>query len=223
MVRQIWQWLLGNRRKLIPITVVVTLTVIAALTDLFGRGVRDTVNQAIGEYASHVMPLVVNFLIAALLLNVAWLLYSPLCSGLESFLRRSHASQRGKDLAVKLLKIAYWGGAIFFVLSFTASELLGKVVIGFSVFGAALTLALKDVMNDFICGVFTQGSGKVADGDKVELEGLKIEGTIIKVGYLSTAIDSAEVTIRVPNREIWARAVKIKKPAKSPIIVISDN
>lgn len=216
MFTRTFQWFLNNRRKLLPMVTVLILGLLAAVTDFFGQAVREVVSKALEEYATKIVPTVVNLLIAALLLNVAWLLYGPICSGVEVFLKRSGASQRGKDMLAKLLKLGYWGGSVFVVLTLTGSQLLGNLVIGFSVFGAALTLALKDVMNDFICGLFTQGSAKVTEGDVVELEGLKVKGKVQSVGYLTTVLVSAEATTRVPNREIWARAVHCPHPQAQP-------
>ena len=67
----------------------------------------------------------------------------------EKVLEKSGASKRGQDLSLKLLKFIYWAAVIFFVLSLTASEFLGRFVIGFGVFSAALTLALQGAANDF--------------------------------------------------------------------------
>ena len=219
MLKQIFLAFVQNYRKLLPVLVLFVLLFLAGGTDVFSQGVHLALREAIVDYFHKLMPFLIELIIAGIMINVAWLFYKPSCTALEKMLERGHASERGRMLSMKLFKFFYWAVAVFVVLGFTAAEFLGRFVIGFGVFGAALTLSLQGAANDFICGLLIQVTRKLTEGDDISLEGLAVEGKVVAVGYLSTNIDSEANCIRVPNREIWSRAVKVKKPAKSSILL----
>lgn len=202
----------NNYRKLLPMTTVLVVALIAAYTDLFGMGVKEAVQGLLTDLWATAKPMAKNLLIGLFLVNIAWLLYSPLCGAFEKVLCRSGCSPRARDLSVKLFKFLYWGLTLFLLFTFAAADVIGKFVVGFGVFGAALTLSLQGVANDFLCGLMIQFSRKINEADNISLDD-KIQGKVLSVGYLSTVIDGEGAVIHVPNREIWARAVKVLKPA----------
>lgn len=52
-------------------------------------------------------------------------------------------------------------------------------------------------------------SPKVKVGDRIELVGLDVKGIVSDIGYVLTVVQGDnDVRITVPNRELWARAVK---------------
>ncbi len=217
MLKQILDSFLRNYRKLLPTLVMVLLVSMALGTDFFSASLHVTLRQAFVDYFHKLMPFAIDLMVAAIMINVAWLFYKPFCLGLEKVLDKTGASDRGKVLSLKLSKFFYWAIVVFLVLTVTAAEFLSRFVVGFGVFGAALTFSFQGAANDFICGLLIQFSRKLVDFDKVKLEGLDVEGTVTNVGYLSTTVDSDTAIIRVPNREIWGRAVKVKKPEKSTL------
>ena len=219
MITRICSVFLRNIRRFIPMLIVLALVAVAAATDVFSLGLQQAIRQALVDYAHKLMPFAIDMLIAAVLVNLAWVFYKPMTIGVEKVLEKTHASPRGKDLALKLFKFFYWMIVVFLVLSLTAAEFLGRFVVGFGVFGAALTLSMQGAANDFICGLLIQFCRKVTEGDQVKIEGLDVKGKVAEVGMLSTTVDTATDVIRVPNREVWARAVKTEKPAKSKIIL----
>lgn len=218
MLKHILDILLRNYRKLIPTAVLLALAFVAGGTDFFSKGVHDALQAALSEYAQKLMPFAIDLIVACFTINLAWLFYKPVCSGFEKVLERSGASPRAIDLSLKLLKFFYWGIAVILVFSLTAAEILGRFVIGFGVFGAALTLAMQGAANDFICGLLIQFTRKVVEKDSVKIEGLDVQGVVASVGYLSTVLNGEGARIHVPNREIWSRAIKVIKP-KSPILL----
>lgn len=219
MFTRICSTFLQNSRKFLPMLIVLALVAVAAATDIFSLGLQQAIRQALLDYCHKLMPFAIDLLIAAVMVNLAFVFYKPITSGFEKVLDKSHASPRGKELTLKIFKFFYWAIVLFFVLSLTAAEFLGRFVIGFGVFGAALTLSLQGAANDFICGLLIQFTRKITENDMVKLEGLDVKGKVTAVGMLSTTVESASDVIRVPNREVWARAVKTEKPAKSPIIL----
>lgn len=208
-----------NFRKFIPMLVLLVLFALAAGTDIFSASIRESLQAAAVAYFHKLLPFAIDLLIAALMVNLAWLFYKPVMSGFERILDRSGASPRGRELSIKLLKFFYWAVVVLFVLTLTAAEVIGRFVVGFGVFGAALTLSMQGAANDFICGLLIQLTRKVTENDDVKLEGLDVKGKVSNVGYLASTIESDTDLVRVPNREIWARAVKVAKPKKSSILL----
>lgn len=219
MLKRLLQGFAANYRKLIPMAVLITLACLALGTDWLSKDVHLLLRQAFLDYFHKMLPFAIDLIIGAIMVNVAWLFYRPVCNGFEKMLDRSGASERGRTLSIKLFKFFYWAIVVFMVLTLTAAEILSRFVIGFGVFGAALTLSLQGAANDFICGLLIQVTRKLTENDQIKLEGLDVQGTVANVGYLSTTIEAESACIRVPNREIWARAVKVLKPAKSKILL----
>lgn len=211
--------LLRDYRKLLPMGLLVALVILAGLTDVFSHDVQQSVRQSFVQFGAQLVPYAVHFLIAGLMLNIAWLLYSPLCNGVEKVFCQSGASPRAKSLSIKMLKFFYWAIVIFVVLTICAGDFLSRFAFGFGAIGVAMTLALQGVANDTFCGLLVQFTRKVSEGDEIEIDGTKVKGKVLDVGYLSTKVNTADGTDHVPNREIWSKTVRVLKPKKSSIII----
>ncbi len=220
MIGKLLNALRNNYRKLLPLAAVIALACVAASSNLFGREVQETVHAALVDLAVTAAPMIKNLIIGLIVFNLAWVFYSPLCSGLEKLMCQSGASPRAKELSLKLLKFVYWALTIFLLFTFAAGDVLGKFVVGFGVFGAALTLSLQGLANDFLCGLMIQFARKINEGDDVSIDEGKLQGKVRSVGYLSTIIDGETAVIHVPNREIWARAIKVLKPQPKKSLLI---
>lgn len=210
----------GTLRKLFPTLILIALAVLAGATDIFSHQVREVVSRLFQEYAQKLLPFSVNALIGFVVLNVAYLAYAPIKSVLIRAMESSGASERGRNLVLRGLQLLYWGGAIFIALTIVAPDVLSKVFLGGSLFLAALTLALQGAANDFICGGLLQFSPRFKLGDNIQLVGLDVKGKVKDIDYLTTEIESAEGPVRVPNREIWSRAVKVIKPEPPKSLII---
>jgi small-conductance mechanosensitive channel len=223
MIGRLFNKLPAWMRKLMPTIVLLVLAIIAGATDVFSVNVQDFVQNTLKAKVMSWIPILVDLLIAGVVFNLAWLLHDPLKRMAEKAFERSHASDRGKQLGMKAVILVFWAVVIFFITSMFASELMGKFVLGFSVLGAALTLAMQGAANDFICGVLMQFSCRLREGDDIKTIGMDVEGKVRSVGYLSTTVESADGVISVPNRKIWESALKVKKAPPSKIIIPSGS
>jgi small-conductance mechanosensitive channel len=212
--------LTGSVRKLLPTILLVSVAIIAGATDIFSNTVRDVVSKVFAEYGQKVLPFAIQALIGGIVINIAYLLYQPIRSGVEKALQKQGASDRGKNLALKSLQLVYWGMAVFLAAAIIAPDLLSKLFLGISLLGAALTLAMQGAANDFISGVLLHFSPKLKEGDDIALIGLDVKGKVQDIGYLSTRIEGPDGLLVVPNREVWSRAVKVVKPVKAPSLII---
>lgn len=219
MIRRVLDLLPAWMRKLMPTIVLLVIATVAGATDVFSANVQNFVQNTLKQWLHDLRPLGVNILIAVIIVNLAWFFADPFKRVAEKSFDRSGASGRGKSLGMKVVVLVYWGLLIGVLLTMFASEFMGKMVLGFSVLGAALTLAMQGAANDFICGVLMQFSCRVRDGDNVKIIGLDVEGKVLDVGYLSTTVDSSDGTLTVPNRKIWESVIKVKKAPPSKLIL----
>ena len=211
----------GAVRKLLPTIVLVVLAVLAGATNVFTSEVHKLVAKLFQDFAKQLLPFAVNALVGAIVLNLAYLLYHPLRNALLRVMKSGQASERHKNLIVRGMQLAYWGVALFVALTIVAPDVLSKVFLGGSFLIAALIVALQGVANDLICGIMLQFSPRCKKGDEICPIGLEnAKGTVDEIGYLSTRIETADGVVRVPNREIWARAIKVVAPVKPPSLII---
>lgn len=217
MLRGLFNRIPAGIRKLLPTIVLLTLAILAGATDIFSSQVHDLVSGVFKERLSSMTPILVDLLVAGVIFNIAWLLSGPVERIAAKAFDRTGASLRGKQLGMKVVQLVFWGIIVVFVLSMFASELMGKFVLGFSVLGAALTLAMQGAANDFICGVLMQFTQRVRAGDDIKVIGMpEVEGKVVDVGYLSAVIESADGVLSVPNRKVWESALKVKKHVPPP-------
>jgi small-conductance mechanosensitive channel len=219
MIRRVLNVLPAWMRKLMPTIVLLVIATVAGATNVFSANVRDFVQHTLMERVKDLQPLALNLLFAVIIVNFAWALAEPTKTLAEKSFDKSGASPRGKQLGMKVVVLLYWGVVVGIMLAMFAGELMGKMVLGFSVFGAALTLAMQGAANDFICGVLMQFSCRVREGDNIKTIGLDVEGKVLDVGYLSTTVDSSDGVMTVPNRKIWESAIKVKKAPPSKLIL----
>jgi small-conductance mechanosensitive channel len=200
---------LGKKLKqLLPTFILVALAVLAGATDVFSEQVHQVMGSSFKEFFESAKPYIVRLLIAAVTVNIAWLCYHPLCCRINSMLNRAGASERSTDVTSKVVKLAYWALVSLFVMSFFSTDLMGKVVIGFSLFAA---VAIKGSAEDFMRGVQLQFGKRLKKGDEVEIHGLPIAGKVVDVGYLETLIETPNGTSSLSNCDVWSHAITVKK------------
>lgn len=219
MIRRLLNMLPAWLRKLTPTIILLAIAIVAGATDVFSSQVHDFLQNTLKEKVTALIPIGLNLLIAVIIVNIAWLAHDPLKRVAEKSLDRAGASERGKRLGMKAVVLGFWLLVVFIGFSMFASELLGKAVLGVSVLGAALTLAMQGAANDFICGVLMQFTCRVREGDEIKTIGMEVEGKVRDVGYLSTTVESSDGILTVPNRKIWESALKVKKAPPSKLIL----
>lgn len=201
----------GIFRKLLPGVVLLTLTYLAGGTDVFSSTVHEHFSKALSEYGSSLGPFAANFLAGALFFWVCWVAHPLLKNWYERLLNRTAATDRIKGLVTQSLKLSYWFVATFVSLSFIAPDLLSKVFLGISLFGAAIALAFKDVARDAISGFFLAVNPHFGLGDTIEMVGTQVKGKILAISYVQTSVETEDGIIVVPNGDMWSKAVKVYK------------
>lgn len=206
-------------RKLIPTLLLLALAIVAAGTDWLTPTVHEKVSTTFKGYWDKLLPMLGDFIIAALFFSLFHLLYDPISSILNRFLNRStHITPTWKSIMRWGLRLVYWVAVLFFIGSVFAPQLLAQLFLGFSLFTAALALSLQGVLKDIIAGAFLQFSPKFAIGDYIEIVGMtEVKGRVESIGYLSTRIaPEGKKPYVVPNAEIWAKTVHEVDPPGPP-------
>jgi small-conductance mechanosensitive channel len=207
----------GWLRKALPTLILLSLVVIASFTDWMPAGLHKSILDTLKGYGTALLPMVGDLLVGALFLSIAHLLYAPLSNGLCKALARSGASNRGKTLVTRSLQIIYWSVAIFIAASMLAPDLLAKLFLGVSLFGAALALALQGMMKEVISGALLQLMPKFEVGQHIEVVGIAdAKGKVVDIEYLSTKVEAASGPIIIPNSKIWENPVKLVPPPPPP-------
>ncbi len=84
------------------------------------------------------------------------------------------------------------------------------ILTGLGVGGLALSMAMKDVLSDYVAGTILILSGEFRKGQEITIYDKKITGRILEIGWRHTKIETAEGDIvNVPNRVV-ASAVIVK-------------
>jgi len=99
-----------------------------------------------------------------------------------------------------VLSAAIWGVAIMTALPEFGFN-LAPILAGLGLVGLAVGMAAKDLLTDFIAGLFIIVEGEYNIGDKVKIAG--ITGKVLAISLRSTVIEGKSGAIHiVPNREI---------------------
>ncbi|HEY9713432.1 MAG TPA: mechanosensitive ion channel family protein [Chroococcales cyanobacterium] len=210
--------LIARYPKLATVASALLLVLSAAYKPSFLAHAHAHIVPWLAIYTDMLLPYLANLVIGGFFFLTAYLVYGPLESVTSRCLNKTSASERGKVMVSRSMQLIYWGLALFIGLSMLAPELLSKLFLGVSIFTAALALALKDIANDFISGVFLHFSPKFELGDDVTLLGTSVSGTvkgkITDIGYLVTTIETDDGVDVFANGFLWNMPLKVhKKPS----------
>lgn len=92
------------------------------------------------------------------------------------------------------------------------------IIASLGVGSLAIGLALQSTLEDFISGLLIAADQPVTVGDFVELTDHSLSGTVVRIGWRSTRIQTLELTrVIVPNA-VLARAMIINRSRPSPVL-----
>ena len=204
-------------KRLIPSFILGGLALTVGGFSFFDDRIHQVAGKAFTDFGALLLPLLKDLLVSFVVLNFAYAFYHPLKDTAINALTTAHTSERARLFGIKALGLIYWCVTVVFALTIVFPDVFSKLVLGASLLGAALTLALQGAANDFICGVLLQFTPKFKVGDKIIIGGLSLDGAdvtgrVIDISYLTTTIVTDSGITNVPNRELWSRAVKVVDP-----------
>ena len=122
-----------------------------------------------------------------------------------------YAPKLPQDSAKNLGKLIYFGIIIIAFLVFTSTtgiDFSGLLVAG-GIFGIVIGFATQSVVSNLISGIFLMIEKPAKQGDKIEIPGSDIVGTLLDISTFSVRIKRFDGTIvRVPNESFFTSNIR---------------
>ncbi|MHA7734209.1 mechanosensitive ion channel family protein [Nitrosopumilus sp. S6] len=124
---------------------------------------------------------------------------------------RYYAPKLPEDSAKNFGKLLYFGIIIIAFLVFTSTtgfDFSGLVVAG-GIFGIVIGFATQSVVSNLISGIFLMIEKPVKQGDKIEIPGTDVSGTLLDISTFSVRVRRFDGTvIRVPNESFFTSYIR---------------
>jgi len=122
-----------------------------------------------------------------------------------------YAPKLAQDSAKNFGKLIYFGIIILSFLVFTSTtgvDFSGLLVAG-GIFGIVIGFATQSVVSNLISGIFLMIEKPVKQGDKIEIPGADVSGTLLDISTFSVRVRRFDGTIiRVPNESFFTSNIR---------------
>ena len=122
-----------------------------------------------------------------------------------------YAPKLPQDSAKNFGKLIYFGIIIISFLVFTSTtgvDFSGLLVAG-GIFGIVIGFATQSVVSNLISGIFLMIEKPVKQGDKIEIPGSDVTGTLLDISTFSVRVKKFDGTIiRIPNESFFTSNIR---------------
>ena len=122
-----------------------------------------------------------------------------------------YAPKLPQDSAKNFGKLLYFGIIIISFLVFTSTtgvDFSGLLVAG-GIFGIVIGFATQSVISNLISGIFLMIEKPVKQGDKIEIPGSDVVGTLLDISTFSVRVKKFDGTIlRIPNESFFTSNIR---------------
>jgi len=122
-----------------------------------------------------------------------------------------YAPKLPQDTAKNFGKLIYFGIIIISFLVFTSTtgvDFSGLLVAG-GIFGIVIGFATQSVVSNLISGIFLMIEKPVKQGDKIEIPGSDVTGTLLDISTFSVRVRRFDGTIiRIPNESFFTSNIR---------------
>ncbi len=122
-----------------------------------------------------------------------------------------YAPKLPQDSAKNFGKLIYFGIIILSFLVFTSTtgvDFSGLLVAG-GIFGIVIGFATQSVVSNLISGIFLMIEKPVKQGDKIEIPGSDVSGTLLDISTFSVRVRRFDGTIlRIPNESFFTSNIR---------------
>lgn len=129
-----------------------------------------------------------------------------------------YAPKMAEDSAKNIGKLIYFTIIIIAFLVFTSTtgvDFSGLLVAG-GIFGVVIGFATQSVVSNLISGIFLMIEKPAKQGDKIEIPGTDVNGTLLDISTFSVRVRKFDGTIiRVPNESFFTS--NIRSLSSSPV------
>tara|TARA_B100000029_G_C17372559_1_gene886720 strand:+ start:488 stop:985 length:498 start_codon:yes stop_codon:yes gene_type:complete len=159
------------------------------------------------EYIDLIMSKLPDILVALIVLIIFWIIAQLLNKTISKILNK-HTSSSIPDVIGSIIKRTII--VIGFITSLgTLGVNVSGIIAGLGISGVALSLALKDILSNFVSGVLIFIYEPFKVGDNIEVEGKTGKVKSINLRYVT--IESEQKDILVPNLISASKIVTINK------------
>jgi small conductance mechanosensitive channel len=116
-----------------------------------------------------------------------------------------------RDLFGDIARFFIYFAAFYIILViWDATSLIIPIITGAGVIGLAIGFASKDVVSNFIAGIFVLLDKPFRVGDTIAVKyGVEVKGKVTKIGLRSTRLKTEDgVTITIPNSVFTSQIIK---------------
>ncbi|MGY5152133.1 MAG: mechanosensitive ion channel family protein [Candidatus Nitrosopumilus sp. bin_6a] len=122
-----------------------------------------------------------------------------------------YAPKLPQDSAKNFGRLIYFGIIILSFLVFTSTtgvDFSGLLVAG-GIFGIVIGFATQSVVSNLISGIFLMIEKPVKQGDKIEIPGSDVSGTLLDISTFSVRVKKFDGTIiRIPNESFFTSNIR---------------
>lgn len=122
-----------------------------------------------------------------------------------------YAPKLPEDTAKNFSKLIYFGIIIiaFLVFSSTTGVDFSGLIVAGGIFGVVIGFATQSVVSNLISGIFLMIEKPARQGDKIEIPGTDVSGTLLDISTFSVRIRRFDGTmIRVPNESFFTSNIR---------------
>ena len=167
---------------------------------VFGTGAVSPIIWVVGISVSASflvnLPVVVNVLVTIITILLVANAVHKLLSGISAnFAGNERARKVNVRGFVQVLVVSIYLFAAILVVSVIKGQSLGSVMVSLWGLALGLTFIFKDVIQNLLSGMYLVLSGKIQLGDWVVLESKRIDGEVVEIGLITSAVRQWDQTI----------------------------
>ncbi len=161
--------------------------------------------------------LLVRLLLSVVILGVAYLVVGRVAGLIDRVLARTRAEPNARLLVTRIIQAGIWLVAGIAVLGVWGIE-LGALAAGVGLFSLAISIALQDVLRNWVVGLYLLIERPFKIGDRVLLK--ESQGVIEDVQLRVTRIRADDGRlIYIPNLTVFNEIIAVLPPTPGPTTV----
>ncbi len=197
--------------KLLPFVAFLAFVIITGNTNWLTQTLHDQMVMTLKHNRVMLLPMILDFSIAALVVYGAFISYKTL----ESIFTRSLGavaptmSEKGRNLSGLIFQTAFWMFIIFVAARIVAPKFIDSMLLGGGILAGSLAFIWKDTLQNFALSWCLHVKPRCSVGDYIKIvEKSDAQGVVLKIDYLHIKLqldDGREIT--VPNSIVWTATI----------------
>ncbi|MER3398104.1 MAG: hypothetical protein C4315_03520 [Chloroflexota bacterium] len=158
--------------------------------------------------------LLIRLLVSLIVLGIAYLITGRILGLVDGLLARTQAEPNARLLVSRIIQVGIWVVAGLVILGIWGIE-LGALAAGVGLFSLAISIALQDVLRNWVVGLYLLIERPFKIGDRVALKDSL--GVIEDVQLRVTRIRADDGRlIYIPNLTVFNEIIAVVPPEASP-------